>query len=121
MTILHLALAHDWETALRTGEYRISTLGRTLDEVGFIHACADHEQLRGVVERFYRDVTAPLVLLSVDPAGLDVRLETAGDPPETFPHLYGPLPVSAVTHALPFSPQTALTPPGESGPHPMTL
>jgi len=111
MTILHLALAHDWQTALHTGEYRVSTLGRTLDEVGYIHACSDHEQLREVAERFYRDVTTPLVLLSIDPTGLDVRLERAGDSPETFPHLYGPLPVSAVTHALPFTPATVPKPP----------
>ncbi|MGJ6967240.1 DUF952 domain-containing protein [Streptosporangium sp. G11] len=110
MTILHLALASDWDAARQTGEYRVSTIGRSLDDVGFIHACADHEQLRGVVKRFYRDVGAPLVLLDVDPTGLDVRMEEApGDPPEVFPHIYGPLPVSAVISVLPF------TPPGPLG------
>ncbi|WP_440066745.1 DUF952 domain-containing protein [Streptosporangium sp. OZ121] len=105
MTILHLALASDWDAARQAGEYRVSTIGRTLDDVGFIHACADHEQLRGVVERFYRDVTDPLVLLSVDPAGLDVRMEEVpGDSPEAFPHIYGPLPVTAVTAVQPFTP-----------------
>ncbi|WP_436762255.1 DUF952 domain-containing protein [Streptosporangium sp. V21-05] len=105
MTILHLALASDWDAARQAGEYRVSTIGHTLDDVGFIHACADHEQLRGVVERFYRDVTDPLVLLSVDPAGLDVRMEEVpGDSPEAFPHIYGPLPVSAVTAVQPFTP-----------------
>jgi uncharacterized protein (DUF952 family) len=105
MTILHLALAADWDAARQTGEYRVSTIGRSLDDVGFIHACADHEQLRGVVERFYRDVTDPLVLLGIDPTGLDVRMEEVpGDPPEAFPHIYGPLPVSAVTSVLPFTP-----------------
>ncbi|MEU4834354.1 DUF952 domain-containing protein [Streptosporangium sp. NPDC023615] len=106
MTILHLALARDWEAARETGEYRVSTLGRTFDDVGFIHACTGHEQLRGVVERFYRHVTDPLVLLSVDPAGLDVRLEVPPGSQEAFPHLYQPLPVTAVTSALPFSPPT---------------
>jgi len=104
MTILHLALASDWEAARQAGEYRVSTLGRTLDDVGFIHACTDHEQLHGVAQRFYRDVTDPLVLLSVDPTGLDVRLEVPDDTPEAFPHIYGPLPLSAVTSALPFTP-----------------
>ncbi|WP_326640100.1 DUF952 domain-containing protein [Streptosporangium sp. NBC_01755] len=104
MTILHLALASDWDAARRTGEYRVSTIGRTLDEEGFIHACASHEQLRGVVERFYSDVTAPLVLLSVDPRGLDVRMEVPADSSEAFPHIYGPLPVTAVTSVLPFAP-----------------
>lgn len=34
--IYHVAFAEDWERASRVGEYRVSTLGRTLDEVGFI-------------------------------------------------------------------------------------
>ncbi|GAA4229056.1 uncharacterized protein (DUF952 family) [Streptosporangium album] len=104
MTILHLALAADWDTAQTAGEYRISTLGRTIEQEGFIHACADHHQLNGVVQRFYRNVTDPLVLLSIDPTRLDVRLETGGDSPETFPHIYGPLPITAVTSATPYTP-----------------
>ncbi|WP_433235772.1 DUF952 domain-containing protein [Streptosporangium sp. CA-135522] len=103
MTILHLALAADWEAARAEGEYRVSTLGRTLEQEGFIHACADHDQLRGVVERFYRDVTDPLVLLTIDPAGLDVRLEVPADSPQAFPHIYEPLPVTSVISAAPFT------------------
>jgi uncharacterized protein (DUF952 family) len=103
MTILHLALAADWDAARQAGEYRISTLGRTLEQEGFIHACADHVQLHGVAQTFYRDVTDPLVLLTIDPAGLDVRLETPGDSPEAFPHIYGPLPLTSVISAAPFA------------------
>ncbi|GAA2906913.1 DUF952 domain-containing protein [Streptosporangium fragile] len=103
MTILHLALTADWDDARRAGEYRMSTIGRTLEEEGFIHACADHDQLRGVVERFYRDVGEPLTLLEIDPSGLDVRFEVPADAPEAFPHVYGPLPVSAVVSAVPFA------------------
>ncbi|MFD0884285.1 DUF952 domain-containing protein [Streptosporangium algeriense] len=104
MTILHLALAADWDAAQPEGEYRVSTLGRTLEQEGFIHACADHTQLAGVADRFYRDVTAPLLVLTIDPAGLDVRLETPADSAETFPHIYGPLPVTAVVSATPYTP-----------------
>jgi uncharacterized protein (DUF952 family) len=104
MTILHLALAADWDAARTAGEYRVSTLGRTLEQEGFIHACADRDQLNGVVRRFYRDVADPLVLLSIDPTGLDVRLEVPGDSAEAFPHIYGPLPVTAVISAVPFAP-----------------
>ena len=35
--IFHIALTEDWEAAKRVGEYRVSTRGRDLDEVGFIH------------------------------------------------------------------------------------
>lgn len=97
----HLALARDWEAALARGVYEVSTRGRTLAEEGFVHLCLPH-QLAGVAARFYADATELLVRLTID-AGLlaaPVRLEP-GDPSdpssELFPHLYGPLPVAAVT------------------------
>ncbi|MBG0823204.1 DUF952 domain-containing protein [Planomonospora sp. ID91781] len=111
--ILHLALSADWQAARATGEYRVSTLGRTLEQEGFIHACADRAQLDGVAGRFYRGVTEPLTLLTVDPRGLDVRMEAPAAPDtgtgpapastETFPHVYGPIPVRAVVSATPFT------------------
>ncbi|WP_335673882.1 DUF952 domain-containing protein [[Actinomadura] parvosata] len=80
------------------GEYRISTLGRTLEEEGFIHCSRDLRQLRGVHTAFYGHVTEPLLVLDIDPAGLDVRVENG------FPHLYGPLPLAAVTAVRPYTP-----------------
>ncbi|WP_248963037.1 DUF952 domain-containing protein [Sphaerisporangium perillae] len=105
MTILHLALTDDWDAAVRAGEYRVSTLGRTLADEGFIHACADMAQLRGVAERYYADVTEPLVVLAVDEdlLGCPVLLEVPPGAREAFPHIYGPLPVSAVVSVTPFS------------------
>ena len=52
-TVLHLAEVAHWHEALRTGEYRWSTLGRTLEEEGFIH-CATPEQVPGVLEPLLR-------------------------------------------------------------------
>ncbi|WP_424532379.1 DUF952 domain-containing protein [Sphaerisporangium viridialbum] len=105
MTILHLALAGDWAEAARAGEYRVSTLGRTLAEEGFIHACADLDQLRGVAERYYTEVTEPLVVLTVDQGrlGCPVLLEVPPGAEEAFPHIYGPLPVEAVVSVSPFA------------------
>ncbi|MEV7967710.1 DUF952 domain-containing protein [Sphaerisporangium sp. NPDC088356] len=105
MTILHLALADDWAKAAQAGEYHVSTLGRTLAEEGFIHACADLDQLRGVAERYYTGVSEPLVVLTVDPGVLTcpVLLEVAPGTEEAFPHIYGPLPVEAVVSVTPFS------------------
>ena len=60
--IFHVALAADWATAQEAGDYRISTLGRTLEQEGFIHA-SRADQWPGVRERFYAGVTEPLVLL----------------------------------------------------------
>lgn len=95
--IFHLALVTDWDAARVAGEYAVSTRGATLADVGFVH-CSTAEQWRGVRERFYADVpAADLVLLSVDPTGLDVRYEPpAPGVEELFPHVYGPIPVSAV-------------------------
>ena len=40
--LFHLALADDWRDAQDAGAYRISTIGMTLDEVGFIHLSLIH-------------------------------------------------------------------------------
>jgi len=100
--IFHLALASEWEAARRSGSYTTSTLGRTLAEEGFIHA-SRADQWQGVRDRFYSDVEEPLVLLVIETARLDVPV--VAEPPfpdstETFPHIYGPVPASAVVQAL---------------------
>ncbi|MGC4957709.1 DUF952 domain-containing protein [Actinomadura citrea] len=97
-TLLHIAERTHWESAQSTGvAYTMSTLGRTLDEEGFIHCSSDIAQVEGVLGRFYGDVPRDdLVLLVIDVARLDVpvRYEPAGD--ELFPHVYGSLPVDAI-------------------------
>ena len=100
--IFHLALKSEWQAAQGSGSYSTSTLGRTLAEEGFIHA-SRADQWQGVRDRFYSEVTEPLVLLVIETARLDVPVvaESVPDSSETFPHIYGPLPVSAVVQALP--------------------
>jgi uncharacterized protein (DUF952 family) len=96
--VFHIALASDWEAAQRDGDYRVSTLGCSLDDVGFIHASTSREQVLGVASSFYTSVTEPLVVLSVDVdrVGSEVRDEFVGDAPVPFPHVYGPIPVPSV-------------------------
>ena len=98
--IFHLATAADWEAARRSGAYTTSTRGVTLAEEGFIHA-SRADQWQGVRERFYADVTEPLVLLVIETDRLDVPVveEQVGE--ETYPHVYGAIPPSAVVQALP--------------------
>ena len=101
-TIYHLALLREWDDALASGAYRRSTLGRSLDDVGFVH-CATAEQVDGVADRYYAEVDEPLVLLEIDTARVgDVRWEDAGTG-ELFPHVYGPLPVVAVAAVRPYA------------------
>jgi uncharacterized protein (DUF952 family) len=100
--IFHLALRHDWEAARAAGgPYEISTRGRTLGEIGFIHACRTHDQVNRVHRSFYADLE-DLVLLVIDSDRLDapVRHEPADD--DIFPHIYGPVPLDAVVQVRPF-------------------
>ena len=100
--LYHLALQQEWQEARASGEYRRSTRGLALEQLGFIHASYSH-QVPATFERFYRDAGA-VVLLAIDPsrleqAGVAVRPEPAPESAEFFPHLYGALPLEAVVLA----------------------
>jgi uncharacterized protein (DUF952 family) len=101
MTIFHIAHRADWDAALVTGEYRVSTRGLTLDQVGFIHA-SSADQLAGVAELFYRDDPESLVVLEIDDGALGdaVRWEDGGSG-ELFPHIYRALHPADVTANVP--------------------
>ena len=100
--LFHLALRSDWEAAQGSGAYRVSTLGRSLEQEGFLHASFRH-QVEGVRAAFYSDVTEPLVLLEIDPSLLDVPVvvEVPDGADDAFPHLYGPLRTDAVVAVHP--------------------
>ena len=102
--IFHIALMRDWNAARVAGEYRVSTLGATLDAVGFIHG-----SFRGQVERIgslrYLGVGEPVTVLEIDMLRLPapVRVETLEGGEERFPHIYGPIPIDAVVATVPAS------------------
>jgi len=52
--IFHIAFESAWRAAERDGEYRVSTRGKRLEDVGFIHAGFEHQVL-DVGAAFYRD------------------------------------------------------------------
>ena len=89
--IFHLAEPDDW--AARTDEY----VAPSLDSEGFIHL-STADQLDRVAAAIFPGRT-DLVLLTVDerllPMG--VEYEDLSESGEAFPHLYGPVPVSAIT------------------------
>ena len=102
MLILHVTTAEDWDAALAAGVYRVSTLGASIDEVGFIHASTP-AQVQATASRFYADVAGPLVVLvmrteALEAGGVPVRFEDGGAG-ELFPHLYAALPVDLVDEA----------------------
>ena len=98
MRIFHIATAADWADAQRAGAYTTSTRGVTLEEEGFIHA-SRADQWEGVRAAYYADVTEPLVLLEIDTDLLEapvVEELPAPSATETFPHVYGAIPPTAV-------------------------
>src|SRR3954453_23233536 len=101
--LVHLCTVEEWERARRAGEWRPPSLERA----GSVPPSAP---AKGPVpfNRWFAG-RSDMVLLRLDPRRLNapVRWE-AGVPsdPEslTFPHLYGPLPVAAVTNVMPYVP-----------------
>lgn len=103
MQIFHIATVADWEAAQSSGAYTTSTIGRTLAEEGFLHASRE-DQWEGVRDRYYADVTEPIVLLVIDTDLLTspwVEEIPAPGMTGTYPHIYGPLNPAAVTEIRP--------------------
>lgn len=95
--IFHLAHPADW--ARSTDAYRPPSV----EEEGFVH-CSTAEQLREVARATYRGQN-DLILLTIDPAALDdesLVYEDLYELGQEFPHVYGPLPTSAVTTTGPY-------------------
>lgn len=93
--IYHAAAEADWERRTETDYepdgYRAE---------GFVH-CSSADQLPGVLERFYRGRT-DLRVLTIDPAAVTHRVvwEDLYDAGEEFPHIYGPVELTAVRSVI---------------------
>jgi glutathione S-transferase len=102
--IFHLMTSDVW--AEQSGETALteSTRGASLAEVGYIH-CSYLEQVEAVANAVYADLVDPdtvasaLLLLEIDTALLkvEIRVENVEGGEESFPHVYGAVPVDAVT------------------------
>ena len=96
--IYHLALAADWNAG--GDQYRGSTLGHSLAEVGFVHGSTG-AQVKRIADLVYRG-RPDVILLTIDPDRLDVPVRyEEGEGGERFPHIYGPVPKAAVVHVEP--------------------
>jgi uncharacterized protein (DUF952 family) len=93
----HIAERADWAAAKEAGRYERSTRGLGLAEVGFVH-CSYPDQAAGVAAAFYADAD-DLVLLRIDPVRVPAEIRVEGG----FPHVYGPIPVTAVTAVEPLT------------------
>ena len=105
MFLFHVATEAGWAEARAVGSYERSTYGRSLAEVGFLHASASRAQLDGVLSEFYADVREPLRLLVIDPQrlGSPWRMDAVPGAPAPFPHVYGRLNLDAVVDSVPMT------------------
>lgn len=95
--ITHILSGEDWAAAQKSGEYLAH-----MDVDGFIH-CSTPAQVLDTANRYYAS-RRDLLLLWIDPHSVkpEIRWEAAGG--ESFPHIYGPLNLDAVTRVTPFEP-----------------
>ena len=98
--IFHITTHAAWSDAQAAGRYRADSL----QTEGFIH-CSQADQVAWVANVRFRGRT-DLVLLHIDEAavGAEVRRENLEGGATLFPHIYGPLPVTAVVRATPMAP-----------------
>jgi uncharacterized protein (DUF952 family) len=116
MHIFHIAEKSRWDAARLAGSYAQSTLDRSLEDEGFLHA-AREDQWEDVRRRYYADFPDPLVLLVIDTDKLTSpwQEDVVGD--TTYPHVYGPLNIGAVVATVPLGQPT----PSEAPEAPETL
>lgn len=97
--IYTLVRAADWQAALAAGEYRGSADDR---RDGFLHF-STAAQLRATAAK-HRAGVADLWMIEADAAALGEALRwepaSGSSRPGLFPHLYAPLPVTAVARAV---------------------
>lgn len=89
--IYHLCLQSAWQDAAANGVYEGSDLDR---RDGFIH-CSAVDQVAATAARYFPGTD--LVLLTIDPGQVNGRVEWEETAHGTFPHIYGHVPVTAVT------------------------
>lgn len=100
-TIYHIATVEDWHAAQDAGTYKVASLATER----FIH-CSTETQLVDTANRVFRG-RADLVVLQIDEGRVraDIRHEQAPGGEGSFPHVYGPLNLDAITDAIPFPPR----------------
>jgi uncharacterized protein (DUF952 family) len=113
VSLIYHVTATAWGDGRRSGAYTASTIGKTLDEVGFLHG-SDPGQISKVAAAIAGDGHGgPLVILVIDTGRLvsPLRWDDVPGFAAPFPHIYGPLNPDAVVDVVPVEPG----PTGRSG------
>src|SRR5262249_38958235 len=98
--IYRIADTPDWEAAQASGYFASADLTTE----GFIHCCTT-QQIASVANRYYRGQQA-LLLLEIDETRVHVPLkwEDLTKSGQSFPHVYGRIPLAAVMRCLALQP-----------------
>ncbi|MCP4357573.1 MAG: DUF952 domain-containing protein [Chloroflexi bacterium] len=99
-TIYHITTQTSWDTAVTAGQYHADSLTAE----GFIH-CSTLSQILIPANALYRGQT-DLILLCIASSRVHppIIYEDCYESGQTFPHIYGPLNLDAVTNIIPFPP-----------------
>lgn len=98
--ILHITPYKAWVKAVEKGVYEPESLQRE----GFIH-CSTRKQVIGVANSaFHGEHGLVLLCIDEDEVEAEIRYEDCYETGQDFPHIYGPLDVSAVVQVLPLIP-----------------
>ena len=95
--VLHLITSTEWN-----GGCGAPIVPESLATEGFVHCTADDDTLLRVANHFYTNVPGPMVAISIDLDRLSAEVKwerPPGSDPLTaiaFPHVYGPIPRTAV-------------------------
>jgi len=109
--IYKILLPSEWTQFKSIGRFDGSPFDR---DSGFIH-CSSRDQVAGVIERvFAREPVLVVVAIDADALGEAVRWEYASDG-GLFPHVYAPLPMSAVVEVQERSERESAGPAGAVG------
>jgi uncharacterized protein (DUF952 family) len=98
--IFHITTSASWEAAVaREANFEAASLATE----GFIH-CSTSEQAVWVANQRFRGFSEPLVLLKLDTDLLssELKWEFSEAGRAAFPHIYGPIDLTAVVEVLPF-------------------
>jgi uncharacterized protein (DUF952 family) len=98
--IYRIADTRDWEAAQAAGYFASADLAIE----GFIHCCTA-QQIASVANRYYQGQQG-LLVLEIDETRVHVplRWEDLTNAGQSFPHVYGRIPLAAVTRCLTLQP-----------------
>ena len=98
--IYRIAETRDWEAAQTSGYFERTDLTTE----GFIHCCTA-QQIGAVANRYYHGREA-LLLLEIDKTRVHAPLkwENLTNTGQSYPHIYGRIPLEAVTRCLVLKP-----------------